>query len=397
MTIDHVNPEAPWPDLERLRAADRGEGLRPRRAPAALPGARRGARHAGSTRSCSRTSVVPPTRSAMHATTAWAPGEPGDVPFLVRRDALPLELGADELGEDGARAPVRGARGGASPCLRRRRPAAPRGVRRRGDLRRDAEHPVHERLLLPLRLLRVLEGEAGREPARAGLPRPARGDRAPRAGGVGARRHRGVPPGRHPSGVHGRLLRRRRAGDQGRGARACTCTRSPRSRSGRAPRRSGSGSQEYLARLRDLGLGSLPGTAAEILDDEVRAVICPDKVTTDQWLEVHDAAHRVGLRSNVTIMFGHVEAAAQLGASPDPRARAAAAHRRVHRVRAAAVRADGGADLPQGPCPARADVRRGAARARRRATRAASVDHERAGVVGQAGAGRRAPGARGRA
>ena len=69
----------------------------------------------------------------------------------------------------------------------------------------------------------------------------------------------------------------------------------------------GLGLQEYLARLRDLGLGSLPGTAAEILDDEVRAVICPDKVTTDQWLEVHDAAHRVGLRSNVTIMFGHVE------------------------------------------------------------------------------------------
>jgi FO synthase len=65
--------------------------------------------------------------------------------------------------------------------------------------------------------------------------------------------------------------------------------------------------EKYLARLRDLGLGSLPGTAAEILDDEVRAVICPDKVTTGQWLEVHGAAHRVGLRSNVTIMFGHVE------------------------------------------------------------------------------------------
>ena len=61
------------------------------------------------------------------------------------------------------------------------------------------------------------------------------------------------------------------------------------------------------AELRDAGLGSLPGTAAEILDDEVRRVICPDKVTTAQWLEVHDAAHRVGLRSNVTIMFGHVE------------------------------------------------------------------------------------------
>ena len=61
------------------------------------------------------------------------------------------------------------------------------------------------------------------------------------------------------------------------------------------------------AHLRDLGLGSLPGTAAEVLDDEVRRVICPDKVTTAQWLEVHDAAHRVGLRSNVTIMFGHVD------------------------------------------------------------------------------------------
>jgi FO synthase len=64
---------------------------------------------------------------------------------------------------------------------------------------------------------------------------------------------------------------------------------------------------EYLTELRDAGLSSLPGTAAEILDDEVRRVICPDKVTTAQWLHVHDVAHRVGLRSNVTMMFGHVE------------------------------------------------------------------------------------------
>jgi FO synthase len=65
--------------------------------------------------------------------------------------------------------------------------------------------------------------------------------------------------------------------------------------------------RDYLERLRDAGLASLPGTAAEILDDEVRRVICPDKVTTEQWLQVHDTAHEVGLRSTTTIMFGHVE------------------------------------------------------------------------------------------
>ena len=65
--------------------------------------------------------------------------------------------------------------------------------------------------------------------------------------------------------------------------------------------------RSYLVRLHDAGLASLPGTAAEILDDEIRAVICPDKVTTAQWLEVHEIAHEVGLRSTTTIMFGHVD------------------------------------------------------------------------------------------
>ncbi len=65
---------------------------------------------------------------------------------------------------------------------------------------------------------------------------------------------------------------------------------------------------DFLAALQDAGLGSLPGTAAEILDDEVRAVICPDKIATDQWLSVMEAAHALGLRSTATIMFGHVDA-----------------------------------------------------------------------------------------
>ena len=64
---------------------------------------------------------------------------------------------------------------------------------------------------------------------------------------------------------------------------------------------------QYLRRLMDVGLATLPGTAAEILDDEVRAVLCSDKVNTQEWLDAHRTAHEVGLRSNVTIMFGSIE------------------------------------------------------------------------------------------
>src|SRR5205807_3682466 len=71
--------------------------------------------------------------------------------------------------------------------------------------------------------------------------------------------------------------------------------------------RLGSALREYVLQAKDAGLATLPGTAAEILDDEVRAIICPDKVTTDEWLDAHRTAHSVGLRSNVTIMFGTVE------------------------------------------------------------------------------------------
>ncbi|MEM7271626.1 MAG: 5-amino-6-(D-ribitylamino)uracil--L-tyrosine 4-hydroxyphenyl transferase CofH [Actinomycetota bacterium] len=64
---------------------------------------------------------------------------------------------------------------------------------------------------------------------------------------------------------------------------------------------------DYLRRCMDAGLRSLPGTAAEILDDGIRDILCPDKITTDEWLEAHRIAHQVGLRSNVTMMFGAVE------------------------------------------------------------------------------------------
>lgn len=65
--------------------------------------------------------------------------------------------------------------------------------------------------------------------------------------------------------------------------------------------------REYLLELKAAGLGSLPGTAAEILDEEVRRTLCPDKVSATQWQEVMRTAHGVGLKSTATIMYGHIE------------------------------------------------------------------------------------------
>ena len=65
--------------------------------------------------------------------------------------------------------------------------------------------------------------------------------------------------------------------------------------------------RQFLRQLRDAGLHTLPGTAAEILDDEVRAYICPDKISTKQWLDIMKAAHETGLSTTSTIMYGHVD------------------------------------------------------------------------------------------
>ena len=64
---------------------------------------------------------------------------------------------------------------------------------------------------------------------------------------------------------------------------------------------------EFLSMLKRAGLSTLPGTAAEVLDDDVRAHLCPDKIDTAQWSAVMRAAHEVGLKSTATIMFGHVD------------------------------------------------------------------------------------------
>ena len=64
---------------------------------------------------------------------------------------------------------------------------------------------------------------------------------------------------------------------------------------------------EYLQKLKEAGLSTMPGTAAEILDDAVRENICPDKLTSEEWINVIKTAHRVGIKTTSTIMFGHTE------------------------------------------------------------------------------------------
>jgi FO synthase len=305
VTIDHVNPEAPWPEIARLAEATRSRGLElvPRLAvypeyvaelerwcePAVARYVRRAADGSGLARD-----------------DTWAPGEPASVPFLVRRDAAPLELLGDELGEDEVTRllDVRGRDAervlAAADRLRREvcgdevTYVVTRNIQytnvcyfrcgfcafSKGKLAANLRGAPY---LVPLaeivRRTREAWGRGATEVCLQGGIHPAfTGDYY---ADVVAAIRRAVPD----IHVHAFSALEIWQGAATLGLRL----------------------EDYLARLRDLGLGSLPGTAAEVLDDEVRRVICPDKVTTGQWLHVHDTAHRVGLRSNVTLMFGHVD------------------------------------------------------------------------------------------
>jgi FO synthase len=302
VTIDHVNPEAPWPDRDRLEAATRSRGLElaPRLPayphflsgewvdPVVLPHVLRASDSLGLSRE-----------------DGWHPGEAGAVPFLVVRDALPLDT-ASELGEE----------------------EIARLFRARGDERQRVFAAAD-------RLRREVCGEEVSYVVtrniqytnvcyfRCGFCAFSKGKLAANLRGA---------PYLVP---HDEIVRRaREAWDRGAtevclqggihpaftGEYYASVVDAIRSELPdlhihafsalevwQGAETLGLPLEQYLELLRSLGLGSLPGTAAEILDDEVRAVICPDKVSTEQWLAVHDAAHRVGLRSNVTIMFGHVE------------------------------------------------------------------------------------------
>jgi FO synthase len=301
VTVDHVNPEAPWPEVERLRAAceSRGLQLAPRLAvyPEWIDG------------SWIDSKVMPHVFRASDAIGLaregeWSPGEDKLVPF-VPRDALPVDT-HDQLDE----------------------PELVRLFRARGS-------ELHRVLAAADRLRRETCGDTVSYVVtrniqytnvcyfRCGFCAFSKGKLAANLRGA---------PYLVP---HGEIVRRsREAWDRG-ATEVClqggihpaftgdyyeSVVRAIKSEipdvhvhafsaleiwQGAATL--GVELPAYMSRLREAGLGSLPGTAAEILDDEVRRVICPDKVTTAQWFEVHDVAHRVGLRSNVTMMFGHVE------------------------------------------------------------------------------------------
>ena len=140
------------------------------------------------------------------------------------------------------------------------------------------------------------------------------------------------------------------------------CTASPRWRSPRAPGASAC-PPDYLVRLRDAGLSLAAGHGRRDPRRRRTRRICPDKINTAEWLDCHAAAHEVGLRSNITMMFGSIEQPISW-ARHFLVTRRCRRPRRLHRVRGIAVRAHGRADVSQARCAPRAHVARGHPRAR---------------------------------
>ncbi|HET9438050.1 MAG TPA: 5-amino-6-(D-ribitylamino)uracil--L-tyrosine 4-hydroxyphenyl transferase CofH, partial [Gaiellaceae bacterium] len=303
VTIDHVNPEAPWPELERLAEATRSRGLElaPR-----LP-----VYPAYVSERWLESSVLPFVRRASDSVglardDAWAPGDPGPPPFVVRRDAPPLALTGTQLGEDEL-----------TRLLEARGNEAQRVFAAADRLRRETSGDVVSYVVTRnIQYTNVCYFRCGFCAFSKGrlaanlrgapylVPRDEIVRRVEEAWARGATEVC-LQGGIHPAftgDYYADVVRAIKdavpeihvhafsALEVWQGAATLDLSL-----------------EQYLEHLRDLGLGSLPGTAAEVLDDEVRRVICPDKVTTAQWLAVHAAAHRVGLRSNVTLMFGHAD------------------------------------------------------------------------------------------
>jgi FO synthase len=303
VTIDHVNPEAPWPEVARLEEATGGRGFElaarlpvyPEYVdgawldPAVMPSVLRASDGAGLARE-----------------GRWWPGADETPPFVVRRDVAPLGLAGDELGEEEL-----------TRLLRSRGEARQRVFAAADRLRRDVcGDEVTYVVTRNVQYTNVCYFRCGfcafsKGKLAANLRGPAylvpmdeivrRAEEAWDRGATEICLQGGIHPA-FTGETYAEIVSAIKDAVPGIHVHAFSALEI-----WQGAATLGLELEPYLALLRDRGLSSLPGTAAEILDDEVRRVICPDKVTTAQWLEVHDTAHRVGLRSNVTIMFGHVE------------------------------------------------------------------------------------------
>jgi FO synthase len=301
VTIDHVNPEAPWPEVERLRAATESHGLALAPRLAVYPGWSSGAWLDPGL----RPAVLRASDSlGLAREDAWSPGEDVGVPF-VPRDALPVDT-RDELGEDELVRLFR-ARG-----RERDRVFAAADALRRDVCGDDVTYVVTRNIqytnvcYFRCGFCAFSKGKlaANLRGAPYLVPHEEITRRCEEAWERGATEVC-LQGGIHPAFTGDYYLSVVRAIKDAVPGLHVHAFSALEIWQGAATL--GLPLDDYLEELRDAGLGSLPGTAAEILDDEVRREICPDKVTTDQWLQVHDAAHRAGLRSNVTMMFGHVE------------------------------------------------------------------------------------------
>jgi FO synthase len=305
VTIDHVNPEAPWPELERLAAATRSRGLELAPRLPLYP------EYVVELTTWVDGAVAPYVRRAADGSSLardddWAPGEPGLVPFVVRRDAAPLALTGDELGEDEL-----------TRLLEARGEEAARVCAAADRLRRDVcGDEVSYVVTRNIQYTNVCYFRCGFCAFSKGkLAANLRGapylvpmdeivrrtEEAWERGATEVCLQGGIHPA-FTGEYYAEVVRVIKSAVPEMHVHAFSALEIWQGAATLGLRL-----EKFLARLRDLGLGSLPGTAAEVLDDEVRRVICPDKVTTAQWLAVHGAAHRVGLRSNVTLMFGHAD------------------------------------------------------------------------------------------
>ena len=305
VTIDHVNPEAPWPDVERLAEATRSRGLELAPRLPVYP------EYVAERDRWLDPTVVPRVLRAADASglardDAWAPGEPVGVPFVVRRDAAPLALVGDELGEDEITRLLE-ARGEELARVCATADALRREVR--GD---EVSYVVTRNIQYTNvcyfrcgfcafskgRLAANLRGAPYLVPLDEVVRRT---EEAWERGATEVCLQGGIHPA-FTGDYYASVVRAIRDAVPGIHVHAFSALEV-----WQGAATLGLSLADYLAHLADLGLGSLPGTAAEVLDDEVRRVICPDKVSTAQWLAVHEAAHRVGVRSNVTLMFGHAD------------------------------------------------------------------------------------------